>query len=263
MKLRHFTRRARAARGGHAHRATRASARSRSTRCARSSSRPATTTRATDACKRAMDNARSTGQRAGSGRPDELRRGLALGVQARRGRAHRPRGDRRATAWYGNPWSELAELYVREGALPRSAVGAASEIPEYRMQRPPHVRDADRNENRRALSSFFLVLGRPTTRCAITQKALVAPDRRGHNSRDPAQDRSVSALLDRGAHRLKAERSQEHAASAALAPAPRRACAGAGRARPGLDERAQGGARGGGRRRASRAAFRSARRAPR
>src|SRR5690606_10967044 len=47
----------------------------------------------------------------------------------------------------------------------------------------------------------------------VTQKALVAPDRRGHNSRDKAQDLSVSALLDSTARRLKAERALEHAAS--------------------------------------------------
>jgi tetratricopeptide (TPR) repeat protein len=45
---------------------------------------------------------------------------------------------------------------------------------------------------------------------------LVAPDRRGHNSRDPAQDRTVSALLDRAAHSLKAERMVEQAAGLSL-----------------------------------------------
>jgi hypothetical protein len=61
------------------------------------------------------------------------------------------------------------------------------------------------------LSAFFLLLGRPDDALRITQKAVVAPDRRGHNSRDPAQDHSVSALLDRAAHRLKAERGLERA----------------------------------------------------
>jgi hypothetical protein len=45
---------------------------------------------------------------------------------------------------------------------------------------------------------------------------LVAPDRRGHNSRDKAQDLSVAALLDASAHRLKAERALEHGAGLGL-----------------------------------------------
>jgi tetratricopeptide (TPR) repeat protein len=164
------------------------------------------------ACKRAMDNAKSLGVDLD---PADLMN-FAEASRSVFKLDEAERIDREATeatiAWYGNPWSELAELYIREGRF-SEALGALREIPKYRAARPPHVRESDRNENRRALSAFFLLLGRPDDALRITSKAVVAPDRRGHNSRDPAQDRSVSALLDRAAHRLKAERTLERAVS--------------------------------------------------
>lgn len=165
-----------------------------------------------EACKRAMDNARSLGNALD---PADLMN-FAEASRSVFKFDEAERIDREATestsAWYGNPWSELAELYLREARLPET-LSALKEIPKYRVRRPPHVRESDRNENRRALSAFFVVLGRADEALRITEKALVAPDRRGHNSRDPAQDRSVAALLDRAAHRLKAERLMEAAAS--------------------------------------------------
>ncbi|MGE3636803.1 MAG: hypothetical protein AB7P00_43270, partial [Sandaracinaceae bacterium] len=116
-------------------------------------------------------------------------------------------------SWYGNPWVELGELYVREGRFVE-ALSALRSVPEYREQRPPHVRDADRNEARRALGSFFLVIGRSDEALDITEKALNAPDRRAHNSRDPEQDRAISALLHRAALDLRAERRIEQAVGA-------------------------------------------------
>ncbi|MBX2869091.1 MAG: hypothetical protein KTR18_10465 [Acidiferrobacterales bacterium] len=108
-------------------------------------------------------------------------------------------------AWYRNPWSELAELYIRQARL-GEALNALKQVPVYRSQRPVQVLESDRNENRRALASFFLVMGRSDDALEITQKALVTPDRRSHTSRDPLQDESVITLLDRKAHRLAAER---------------------------------------------------------
>jgi tetratricopeptide (TPR) repeat protein len=168
-----------------------------------------------EACKSAMENARSLGM-------DLDPADLMNFAEASRSvfkldeaeRIDREAADA-ATAWYGNPWSELAELYIREARL-GEALAALREIPRYRAQRPPHVRESDRNENRRALSAFFVVLGRAEDALRVTQKALVAPDRRGHNSRDKAQDLSVSALLDGSAHRLKAERALEKAAGEGL-----------------------------------------------
>jgi hypothetical protein len=164
------------------------------------------------ACKRAMDNAKTLGN-------DQDPADLMNFAEASRSvfkLDEAERIDREAsevaTAWYGNPWSELTELYLREARL-TEALSALREIAGYRAARPPHVRESDRNENRRALSSFFVVLGRPDDALRVTQKGLVAPDRRGHNSRDPAQDRTVSALLDRAAHALKAERIVEQAAA--------------------------------------------------
>lgn len=111
-------------------------------------------------------------------------------------------------SWYGNPWVELGELYVREGRY-AEALQALREVPTYRERRPPHVRDADRNEARRALASFFLVIGRPDDALMHSEKALNAPDRRAHNSRDPQQDRAIAALLHRAGLRLRAERRSE------------------------------------------------------
>jgi hypothetical protein len=168
-----------------------------------------------DACKRAMDNARSLGSELD---PADLMN-FAEASRSVFKLDEAERIDREATeamiAWYGNPWSELAELYMREARL-SEALSALREVPKYRAQRPPHVRESDRNENRRALSAFFLLLGRPDDALRITQKALVAPDRRGHNSRDPAQDRSIAGLLDRAARLLKAERLREEAVALPL-----------------------------------------------
>lgn len=161
-----------------------------------------------DACKRAMDNAKSLG--ADLDPADLMNFAEASRSVFKLDEAERI--DREASeasiAWYGNPWSELAELYLREGRF-AEALSSLKEIPEYRAGRPPHVRESDRNENRRALSGFFVIMGRPEDALRITGKALVAPDRRGHNSRDPSQDLSIAALLDRSAHTLAAERAVE------------------------------------------------------
>ncbi|GAB4110850.1 MAG: hypothetical protein OHK0013_46800 [Sandaracinaceae bacterium] len=107
-------------------------------------------------------------------------------------------------SWYGNPYIELTELYVREARF-AEALEMMRQVDPYRQRRPPHVRDADRNEARRTLSELFLVLGRGEDAVRVTTKAMLAPDRRGHNSRDPAQDLAIAALLDRAARRLRAE----------------------------------------------------------
>lgn len=122
---------------------------------------------------------------------------------------------RAQVSWYGNPWLELSELYLREARFVE-ALEALREVPEYREQRPPHVRDADRNEHQRALASFFLVIGRAEDAARLSEKALNAPDRRAHNSRDPAQDRAIAALMHRAALRLRAEQRSEAAIGAPL-----------------------------------------------
>jgi tetratricopeptide (TPR) repeat protein len=107
---------------------------------------------------------------------------------------------------------ELGELYVRQGRF-GEALSALRKVPEYRMQRPPHVREADRGETRRVLAGFLLVMGKAAEAAEVTGRAIAAPDRRAHNSRDPAQDESVIALLDRAAHRTQMELELEHAAT--------------------------------------------------
>ncbi|MFN7701738.1 MAG: hypothetical protein ACK5U8_27850, partial [Deltaproteobacteria bacterium] len=106
-------------------------------------------------------------------------------------------------SWYGNPYVELTELYVREARF-AEALAMMREVNPYRLRRPPHVQDADRNEARRTLGELFLALGRGEDAVRITTKAMLAPDRRAHNSRDPSQDLAISALLDRAARRLRA-----------------------------------------------------------
>lgn len=122
-------------------------------------------------------------------------------------------------SWYGNPWVELAELYTREGRF-AEAFNALKRVPQYRAQRPPHVRDADRNETRRAIASFLVVTSRADDAISVTDRALVLPDRRAHNSRDPAQDRLVIALLDRRAKLLAAEQRREAACAMPLLQRP-------------------------------------------
>jgi tetratricopeptide (TPR) repeat protein len=114
-------------------------------------------------------------------------------------------------SWYGNPWMELGELYVRQGRFAES-LSALRKMPEYRMQRPPHVRDVDRGETRRVLASFLLVMGKADDAFDVTGRAIAAPDRRAHNSRDPAQDETVISLLDRSARLSSAQLALEEAA---------------------------------------------------
>ncbi len=115
-------------------------------------------------------------------------------------------------SWYGNPWLELADLYMRAGRF-AEALSALREVPRHRADRPAHVRDSDRNEARRSLAAFLLLMGRPDEALRITDKASVLPDRRAHNSRDPQQDRSIVALLDRQARLMLAEMTVERSAA--------------------------------------------------
>jgi len=115
-------------------------------------------------------------------------------------------------SWYGNPWLELADLYMRAGRFAES-LSALKQVPRHRAARPAHVRDSDRNEARRSLAAFLSLMGKPDDALRITEKALVLPDRRAHNSRDPEQDRSIVALLDRQARRALAEMKLERTAA--------------------------------------------------
>jgi tetratricopeptide (TPR) repeat protein len=115
-------------------------------------------------------------------------------------------------SWYGNPWLELADLYMRAGRF-AEALSALREVPRHRANRPAHVRNSDRNEARRSLAAFLLLMGWPSEALRITDKAAVLPDRRAHNSRDPEQDRSIIALLDRQARLTLAEMTKERAAA--------------------------------------------------
>jgi hypothetical protein len=56
------------------------------------------------------------------------------------------------------------------------------------------------------------MLAKPEQAFEVTGRAIAAPERRAHNSRDPAQDRTVLALLDRRARRMAAELALERAA---------------------------------------------------
>ncbi len=165
-----------------------------------------------DACRRALDHARVT-----PGEPNAV--DLTNFAEAARAAFRLAEAEevlleatRAPPAWYVNPWLELAELYTRGARFPE-ALDALRRVNPYRAQRPPHVRDSDLNEGRRALAAFFLVVGRAADALEITDKALVAPDRRGHNSRDPAQDRAIIALLDRRARRVVAETTIEQSSA--------------------------------------------------
>lgn len=111
-------------------------------------------------------------------------------------------------SWYGNPYLDLSDLYMRAGRF-SEALSSLKEIPRHRARRPPHVQDADRNETRRSLAAFLVLMGKPAEAMQITDKALVLPDRRSHNSRDPEQDRAIVALVDRQARLMAAEMTLE------------------------------------------------------
>jgi tetratricopeptide (TPR) repeat protein len=170
--------------------------------------------RSYEACRAALDDARASGQVSAVDLTNfaEASRSLFLLDEAEQMLLEAADAQ---VSWYGNPHLELAELYLREARF-TEALGALRRVPPYRAQRPPHARDADRNESRRALAAFFVVVGRPDDARRITERALVMPDRRAHNSRDPAQDRAIVALLDRRARLLAAELLAETSASQPL-----------------------------------------------
>jgi len=165
-----------------------------------------------EACKEAVDHARAT-----QGRPNTV--DLTNFAEASRSLFKLDEAERvllEATeanvSWYGNPWLELGTLYLRAARFPE-ALDALRKVKAYRARRPPHVQDADINEVRREHAAFFLVVGRPRAALRITERALVLPDRRGYNSRDPAQDEALVALIDRRARLVAAERRLEDASA--------------------------------------------------
>src|SRR5690606_26168225 len=76
--------------------------------------------------------------------------------------------------------------------------------------------DSDRAEILRTASALFILGGKPEEALRMTDEALRRPDRRSHQSRDPAQDVAVAALLDRAARLAVAERIEEEAAAEGL-----------------------------------------------
>ncbi len=115
-------------------------------------------------------------------------------------------------SWYGNPWIELTDLYVRQARF-AEAWSALQKAHPYRARRPPHVQITDRAETRRAMATFLMTMGKSKEALRRTEQALRAPDRRAHNSRNPMQDRAIIALLDRRVQRMEAERLMEQAAA--------------------------------------------------
>jgi tetratricopeptide (TPR) repeat protein len=111
---------------------------------------------------------------------------------------------------YGNPHRDLADLYLRSGRFTEAAA-AVKRIPEVRNLRPASMVDSDRAEILRTASALFILGGRPEDALRMTEEALRRPDRRSHQSRDPAQDVAVAALLDRQARLAVAERIVEDA----------------------------------------------------
>jgi len=165
-----------------------------------------------DACKRAVDHAREF-----QGRPSVV--DLTNFAEASRSLFKLDEAERllleateASVSWYGNPWLELGTLYLRAARFPE-ALNALRKVKSYRARRPPHVQDADFNEIRRELAAFFLAVGRADAALRITERALVLPDRRGYNSRDPAQDEALVALIDRRARLVAAERRSEEASA--------------------------------------------------
>lgn len=107
-------------------------------------------------------------------------------------------------AWHGNPWVDLAELYLREGRF-AEAVSSLRQVPGYQSQRPPHLRLSDIEEHRRVMSEMFYLVGRFNDAGRTIEQSIQAPDRRGYSSRDPMQDRAIAYLLSADIHRAQIE----------------------------------------------------------
>ncbi|MCA9581038.1 MAG: hypothetical protein KC416_04545, partial [Myxococcales bacterium] len=159
-----------------------------------------------EACKRALEHGRQ-----GGSEPDVV--DLTNFAEASRSVFRLDEAERilleatkvKEISWYGSPWLELAELYIREAKLPQALEALKRHVP-FVMQKPTHVREVDRNEQRRVLASLLLVAGQDRAAGRITSEAIVSPDRRAHTSRDPEQDLLVSAMLDRRVKLVAAER---------------------------------------------------------
>lgn len=165
-----------------------------------------------EACRMAVDAAKEAGRRVSSVDLTNLAEASRSLFKLDEAERVAMEATRVSASWYGNPWLDLAELYTRQGRF-GEALSALREIPSYRAQRPPALRDADQNETRRALSAFLTVAGRAEEALVLTSQALHRPDRRGYSSRDANQDRVVAALLDRRVRLILAERIREDAAA--------------------------------------------------
>lgn len=165
------------------------------------------------ACKRAVDDARKQGGSPSSVDLTNLAESSRSLFKLDEAERIAMEATRAPVSWYGNPWLELAELYTRQGRF-MDALAALREIPDYRALRPPHVRDADKNETRRALSAFLLTTAHTEEAIVLTEQAMYLHDRRAHSSRDVVQDHVVAALLDRRARLSLAEHAVEQASAA-------------------------------------------------
>ena len=162
-----------------------------------------------EACRRALEHAR--------GRGDVTTVDLTNFAEASRSLFRLEEAEstlleatRAQVSWYGNPWVDLADLYLRQGRFPEAADALKRSGP-YSRRRPPHVQNSDRSERRRAVSALFLTIGGAEAALRSAEQATRLRDRRGHNSRDSEQDWAVSSLLERRARLLVAERTVERA----------------------------------------------------
>lgn len=118
-------------------------------------------------------------------------------------------------SWYGNPWLELGALQLREGRI-EEAAQSLLQMPGYRQQRPPHVRNSDQSEIWRVVGEALLMGGRAMEAAEMLKRAADYPDRRGHNSRDPAQDKIIALVMRAAALRAESALRRAKAADASL-----------------------------------------------
>lgn len=109
-----------------------------------------------------------------------------------------------------NPWMFLLSLYLDQGRM-AEAVSAARNMAAWRNAQPAHMDDQTRSETEMAGALLLYVFGHAEESSRITARNLRRPDRTGFTSASSEQMEAGTALLDRAALLLAAERKSEEA----------------------------------------------------
>lgn len=116
---------------------------------------------------------------------------------------------------WGNPFQQLASLYLSEGRIPE-AIAALKGGQDLRMRRAAWLDQHGRAHLDQTIASLLLVVGEAARAVDVARRALIRPDRQGTHSEAKQQTVAASAILYALALRADAARLEEEAVSAGL-----------------------------------------------